>query len=72
MTRNAERYEFKTDIVHKDIYAKSPYYRGVCLWNSIPIDCQNLLDGRMFKNNIKKQLSIFWLYEPEHLYLLIK
>ena len=59
VTRNADRFEFKTYIVHKDIYAKSPYFRGVSLWNSLPIDYQNLLDSRTFKYNIKKHLNIF-------------
>ena len=59
VTRNANRYEFKTDIVHKDIYTKSPYFKGVSLWNNIPIDCQNLVDGKTFKNNIKKHLNMF-------------
>ena len=61
VTRNADRFELKTYIVHKDIYAKSPYFRGVSLWNSLPIDYQNLLDSRTFKNNIKKLLNIFCL-----------
>ena len=59
VTRNADRFEFRTEIVHKDIYAKSPFYIGVRLWNSIPIDCQNLLDSGTFKNNIKKHLNIY-------------
>ena len=72
VTRNADRFEFRTEIVHKDIYAKSPFYIGVRLWNSIPIDCQNLLDSGTFKNNIKKHLRIFLLKKLEHLYHLIK
>ena len=59
VTRNADRHEFKIEIVHKDIYAKSPYFRGVALWNGIPIECQNLFDIRMFKTNIKKHLNMF-------------
>ena len=37
-TRNADRYIFNTDIVHKEVYARSPYYKGVSLWNNLPID----------------------------------
>ena len=29
--RNVDRYVFKTDITHKDIYGKSPYLYGVCI-----------------------------------------
>ena len=59
ITRNAERYVFNTEIVHKDIYAKSPFYCGVSLWNSIPIEYQNLIERRTFKTSIKKHLNIF-------------
>ena len=59
VTRNVDRYVFGTEIVHKDVYAKSPYYCGVSLWNSIPVECQNIVDSRMFKNQIKKHLNIF-------------
>ena len=59
VTRSTDQYVFKTDIVHKDIHAKSPFYCGVSLWNSVPIECQNLLDRRTFKINIKKQLEIY-------------
>ena len=38
VTRNVDRYVFKTDIVHKDIYSRSPFFCGVTLWNSIPVD----------------------------------
>ena len=50
---------FKTDIIHKDIYGKSPYLRGVLLWNTIPYECQDLLDSRAFNNNIKKFFNIY-------------
>ena len=59
VTRTIDRYVFKTDIVHKDIYVKSPYFCGVSLWNSIPVEYQNMTDGYTFKNQIKKHLSIF-------------
>ena len=61
LTRNAERYVFNTEIVHKDTYAKSPFYCGVSLWNSIPVEYQNLIERRTFKNSIKKHLNIFWV-----------
>ena len=56
---NAGRFEFKTEIVYTDIYSKSPIYKGVCLWNDIPIEHQNLTDSKMFKNIIKKHFSKF-------------
>ena len=58
-TRNAERYLFDTDIVHLDIYARSPYFKGVELWNPLPIDIQNINDGFIFRNSIKRHLDIF-------------
>ena len=58
-TRNAEHYLFDTDIVHLDIYAKSPYLKGVELWNLLPIDMQNINDGFIFRNSIKRHLDIF-------------
>ena len=61
VTRSTERYEFKTEILHKDIYAKSPFYKGVCLWNNIPLDCQRHVNGIYFKNTLKKHLNIFLL-----------
>ena len=60
-TRNVDRYVFKTDITHKDIYGKSPYLYGVSLWNTLPFECQNLTDSRTFKIKIKKLLNIYWL-----------
>ena len=58
-TRNACHFEFKTEIVHKDIYSKSPFFRGVGLWRNIPFEYQNFTDSKMFKNIIKKHLSAF-------------
>ena len=59
ITRNTDRFVFNTEIVHKDIYAISPFFRGVYLWNSIPIECQSLTERRTFKINIKKHLNMF-------------
>ena len=58
-TRSAERYVFDTEIVHMDVYAKSPYIKGVCLWNSLSNDIQALCDGHKFKTIIKKDRAIF-------------
>ena len=57
-TRNADRYIFNTDIVHKEVYARSPYYKGVTLWNNLPIDLQNQTIGLPFKICLKKHLGL--------------
>ena len=53
VTRNIDRYIFYTDIVHKDVYAKSPYFKGVLLWNYLPLDLQHKPSGQEFKTCIK-------------------
>ena len=58
VTRNIECYVFATDIVHKDIYANSPYFKGVCLWNDLDIDVHNNTGKTEFKNCIRRQLNI--------------
>ena len=60
-TGNTECYLFDTDIVHLDIYAKSPYFKGVELWNLLLIDIQNINDRFIFRNSIKRHLDIFLL-----------
>ena len=59
VTRNIDRYVFLTDIVHKDVYAKSPYFKGVSLWNNLPQDLQNKPSGHEFKICIKRHLNIY-------------
>ena len=59
VTRNIDRYIFYTDIVHKDVYAKSLYFKGVLLWNSLPLDLQLKPSGQEFKTCIKRHLNIF-------------
>ena len=48
VTRNIDRYVFKTEIVPKDIYAKLPFYCGVPLWNSLPMEYQNYVQVLRF------------------------
>ena len=55
-TRRTAKYVFKTDIVHTDIYAKSPYLKGVTLWNSLPQKIQTLYDKVNFKISVKGEL----------------
>ena len=57
ITHNADRYTFNTAIVHMEIYAESPYYKGVALWNNLPIDLQNQNIGFTFKNWLKRHLQ---------------
>ena len=59
ITRAADRYIFETRIVHMEVYAKSPYLKGVSLWNSLSKDTQLIIDRHRFKNSIKKELSKF-------------
>ena len=58
ITRSAERYTFNTEIVHMEVYARSPYFKGVSLWNNLPIDIQNQHIGFIFKNCLKRHLVI--------------
>ena len=45
-TRQAEKTVFKTEIVHYDIYKRSPFYVGTQLWNTLIILCfQNLVSS---------------------------
>ena len=44
-TRAANTYVFNTDNVHLGIYSKSPYYRGVKLWNDLPIEIRIIQDN---------------------------
>ena len=39
-----------------DVYAKSPYYKGVTFWNSLPLDIQNIDTVSNFKNSVKRHL----------------
>ena len=59
VTRSTDRYVFYTDIVHKDVYAKSPYFKGVALWNDLPIELQIKHSRHEFKLCIKRHLNIF-------------
>ena len=58
-TRSMEKYIFVTDIVHNGIYARSPYYKGVSLWNSLPAHIQGVNDKSKFKSSVKKHLHAY-------------
>ena len=57
-TRSIERYVFNTENVHMDVYAKSPYFKGVALWNSLPLDIQNINTSALFKSAVKRHLGV--------------
>ena len=59
VTRNVDKYVFHTEIVHKDVYAKSPYFKGVNLWNGLSADLQNQRSGHEFKLSIKRHFDIY-------------
>ena len=52
-TRQGDKYVFKTDIAIVGPYARSPYYLGSKLWNSLPINIQNANTKAQFKHEIK-------------------
>ena len=54
-TRSTGKYVFQLDISHTSIYDKSPYVKGVGLWNQLPQETQTILDKFTYKNSIKKQ-----------------
>ena len=41
-----------------DVYAKSPYYKGVALLNNLSIEIQNLDDVNNFNNSVKRHFGI--------------
>ena len=54
LTQTTDRYVFVTNIVHMDVYAKSPYLKGVILWRTLSDYTQAIIDRHAFKNSIKK------------------
>ena len=52
-TRAMDTYVFDTDIVKLGVYANSPYYRGVQLWNNLPDCIKTVGDNRTFNYRIK-------------------
>ena len=53
-TRAMDGYVFNTNVVKLNIYANSPYYRGVQLWNDLPADIKTIDDKRVFDYRIKR------------------
>ena len=57
-TRTVDKYVFETDIVHMDIYAKSPYMKGVSLWNMLTYETQAITDRYFFRNTLRKNRAL--------------
>ena len=56
VTRTTNTYVFDTDIVRLGIYSNSLYYRGVKLWNDLPLDIRCIQDKRIFDFRLKKHI----------------
>ena len=59
VTRSMGKYIFETDIVRSGVYARSPYYKGSSLWNTLPTNLQSLPNKGTFKRSIKKHLNAY-------------
>ena len=53
-TRQAEKVMFNTDIVHLEIYRKSPFYVGTLLWNRLSAELQRQDNKAAYKNEIRR------------------
>ena len=58
-TRSIEKYVFQNDIGHASLYDRSPYIKGVSLWNQLPENIQYTLDKNPFKKSVKRHFEIF-------------
>ena len=57
MTRAADGYTFELTVPHIGVYAKSPCYPGANMWNSLPVDTQNLNNKSQFKCEMRNRLK---------------
>ena len=55
--RSKNKVKFKQIFTDKTKVQNSPYYRGLYLWNQLPVDVQNTQDLSTFKSNIKILIS---------------
>ena len=51
--RSSKKIKFKETVTSKTIIQKSPYFRGVALWNALPVDLQHVKTLSKYKNLIK-------------------
>ena len=56
-TRRAENFNFILKRPRSDFYIKSPYYRGVKLWDTIDKEIQFLIKKESFKWHIKNKFK---------------
>ena len=56
-TRQALKINFRFDLVHSDIYKRSPHYIGSTLWNVLPQDIQLSESKKAFKKRIYELYS---------------
>ena len=56
-TRQALKINFRFNLVHSDIYKRSPYFIGSTLWNVLPHDIQLSENKKAFKKRIYELYS---------------
>ena len=60
-TRSADKFNFCLKRPRSGFYAKSPYYRGVILWNELSGEVQYSLKKETFKRATKKHFgTLMW------------
>ena len=52
-TRQSDNSAFSTEIVHCELYRRSPYYAGAALWNKLTIEVQQLATKTNSKSRIR-------------------
>ena len=58
VTRTIGTHVFDTDIVHLGVYSNSPYYKGVKLWNDIPLEIRSIRDKCIFDYRMKRHFEM--------------
>ena len=59
ITRNNQKFFFRTETRIGTKYENSPFYRGTILWNNLPKELQFCDNISMFKIAIAKQYKVF-------------
>ena len=54
--RSASNIKLKHKFTRLSKIQKSPYYRGLELWDKLPADIQNVDSAQMFKNKMKNYI----------------
>ena len=58
-TRSADKFNFPLKRPRSGFYAKSPYYKGVILWNELNGETQYLAKKEMFKRRTKHHFNTY-------------